>query len=66
MLGSTPRSANGLRASTRWKHSAVPKEPIEVGYHIEAHLASVRVTDLTTDMLVEIDSVFQYGKLQCD
>ena len=34
VLGSTPRSANGLRASTRWKHPAVPKEPIEVGYHI--------------------------------
>jgi hypothetical protein len=35
--GSTPGSANGLRASTRWEYPAVPKEPIEVGYHIEAH-----------------------------
>ena len=35
--GSNPGSANGLRASSRWEYPTVPKEPIEVGYHIQAH-----------------------------
>lgn len=40
VLGSTPGSANGLRASSRWEYPTVPKEPIEVGYHIETHYHS--------------------------